>query len=107
MMNFWTPTFSGWGDNRNDWDMPWYVYYDWVEVYNYDHNSKGFNLHWREDFNSLDYSKWQVSDGWGFESNSSTFVKDHVYIWQGSLCLKMDKAYGGEQTAAYDQSFMQ
>ena len=24
-MNFWTPTFAGWGDDFNDAGMPWYA----------------------------------------------------------------------------------
>ena len=35
MMNFWTPTFQGWGDNFSDWDMPWYTRYDYVQVETY------------------------------------------------------------------------
>lgn len=65
-MNFWTPTFPGWGDNRDPSTMPWYVNYDYVETYTYDKNTKQFNFHWRDDFNSLNYSRWVVSDGWGF-----------------------------------------
>ena len=36
MMNFWTPCWSPWGDRLNDASMPWYVEYDYVEVYSYD-----------------------------------------------------------------------
>ena len=36
MMNFWTPCWSPWGDRLNDTSMPWYVQYDYVEVYTYD-----------------------------------------------------------------------
>lgn len=35
MMNFWTPTFAGWGDNFNDAGMPWYTRYDYVKVETY------------------------------------------------------------------------
>jgi hypothetical protein len=35
MMNYWTPTWSPWGDNLDDSTMPWYVQYDFVEVYSY------------------------------------------------------------------------
>jgi endo-1,3-1,4-beta-glycanase ExoK len=101
MMNFWTPTWDSWGHGRNDYDMPWYVYYDWVEIYSYDHSSKNFHLKWRDDFNGnnlagVDGSKWQVSDNWTFESNASTFVKNHVYIWDGAMCLKMAKSHYAE-----------
>ena len=35
MMNFWTPTFPGWGDDFNDSGMPWYTRYDYVKVETY------------------------------------------------------------------------
>ena len=35
-MNFWTPTFHSWGDGFDPVDMPWYVLYDYVEVFTYD-----------------------------------------------------------------------
>lgn len=37
---------------------PYHAYYDWVEVYNYDTETKQFTLEWRDDFNTLDYTKW-------------------------------------------------
>ena len=39
-MNFWTPTWDNWGHGRDASTMPWFVYYDYIEVYAYDHNSK-------------------------------------------------------------------
>ena len=93
-MNFWTPTWDNWGHGRDPSSMPWFVYYDYIEVYSYDHNSKQFKLHWRDDFtsNSVDYNRWAVSDGATFDSNSSMFVKSHVYQKDGSLVFKMDKS---------------
>ena len=35
-MNFWTPTFHSWGAGLDPKDMPWYVLYDYVEVFDYD-----------------------------------------------------------------------
>ena len=35
-MNFWTPTFQSWGWGLDAKDMPWFVLYDYVEVYTYD-----------------------------------------------------------------------
>ena len=90
-MNFWTPTWDNWGHGREPSSMPWYVYYDYVEVYAYDHNSKTFKLTWRDDFNSLNTSKWAVSDGATFDSNSSMFMRSHVYAQNGNLVFKMDK----------------
>ena len=34
-MNFWTPTFESWGAHFMPMDMPWYVLYDYVEVFVY------------------------------------------------------------------------
>lgn len=101
-MNFWTPTWNSWGGGRNDSNMPWYVYYDWIEAYSYDHSSKQFHLTWRDDFNGSRFSKpsssrWHISDGATFGSNSSMFVNAHVYLWDGSLCLKMSKSRSSEQ----------
>ena len=95
MMNFWTPCWSPWGDNLDDSSMPWYVEYDYVETYDYDINTKAFNLRFRDDFDgsSINTSRWYVSDNWGFQDNSSLFVKDHVYQQNGNLVLKMEKNY--------------
>lgn len=75
-MDFWTPTFAGWGDNMdNDATMPWYTRYDWVEVYDYNSWNDSFTLKWRDDFNRLDLDRWFVSKGWAFDMNSSLFVE--------------------------------
>ena len=34
--------------------MPWYVLYDYVEVYKYDVDRDEFELDWRDDFNQFD-----------------------------------------------------
>ena len=73
MMNFWTPTFQGWGDNFDDSGMPWYTRYDYVKVETYNSSTGGFDFHWQDNFDSFDSSRWLKSDGWGFGSNSSTF----------------------------------
>ena len=91
MMNFWTPTFAGWGDGFNDWDMPWYVMYDWVEVYKYNSTTGGFDFYWRDDFTLLNTSRWLVSNNWTFGDNSSLFISSHVYTLDGLLWLKMSK----------------
>lgn len=109
-MNFWTPTWNSWGGGRNDHDMPWYVYYDWIEVYSYDHGSKKFHLSWRDDFNGKNLSKpdshrWHISDGATFESNSSMFVNSHVYLWDNALCFKMDKSRHAEAPTSEDLEY--
>ena len=90
MMNFWTPTFQGWGNDFRDWGMPFYTRYDYVTVETYNHSTGGFDLHWHDDFDHFDSSRWFKSDGWGFGSNSSTFYASQVYTENGNLVLKMD-----------------
>ena len=90
MMNFWTPTFAGWGDNFSDAGMPWFARYDYVKVESYNAATGGFEPLWEDNFDSFDAKRWTKSDGWGFESNSCTWAADSVYTENGALVLKMD-----------------
>lgn len=80
-MNFWTPDWSPWGDNRNDKTMPWYVDYDFVEVHKYNANTKDFDLYWRDDFSSLDLNRWAISSKSAFGGSLSYFSKEQAYIY--------------------------
>jgi len=88
-MNFWTPTFHSWGDGFNPVDMPWYVLYDYVEVFNYDQATGEFVFDWRDDFDAFDSGRWHKASG-GFEANSSIFYPSNVYTSGGNLVLKME-----------------
>ena len=90
MMNFWTPTFDSWGKGFNDKDMPWYVYYDYVETYTYNAKTKGFDFHWKDDFNTFDSNRWHKSDNTTFDANSTTFRASQSYVLNGNLVLKME-----------------
>ena len=96
MMNFWTPTFDSWGGGLNDYSMPWYARYDYLEVHRYNWDTGDFYFHWRDDFDTFDESRWEVKEGWTFESNSSTFYRSQVYSENGALVLKMEKNWGNE-----------
>merc|ERR1711974_534137 len=89
-MNFWTPMWNDWGGGRNDSTMPWFARYDYVEAYDWS-ETEGFTLRFRDDFDTLDYTRWRVSENWGFNDNSSLFVEEHTYVENGNLVLKMDK----------------
>jgi len=39
-MNFWTPTIHSWGKGFDPADMPWYVLYDYVEVFSYNEQER-------------------------------------------------------------------
>ena len=88
-MNFWTPTFHSWGAGFSPEDMPWYVLYDYVEVFTYDEPHNEFKFHWRDDFNFFDSGKWHKASG-GFEANTSVFHPENVYTSHGHLVLKME-----------------
>ena len=88
-MNFWTPTFHSWGEGFDPADMPWYVLYDYVEVFTYNEHNNEFDFHWRDDFNAFDSGRWHKASG-GFEANSSVFYPSNVYTSAGNLVLKME-----------------
>ena len=90
MMNFWTPTFESWGKGFNAADMPWLVHYDYVETYVYNSLTKGFDFHWRDDFDDFDSRRWHKSDNTTFDANSTTFRASQSYIDDGCLILKME-----------------
>ena len=69
--------------------MPWYVLYDWVEVYNYDPAHDEFELDWRDDFNRFDQTRWHKGSG-TFETNSSIFHPSNVYVQDGHMIIKME-----------------
>ena len=91
MMNFWTPTFSGWGDDLDDSDMPWYTRYDYVKVEKYNTETGEFEEHWQDDFDSFDQTRWYKSEDWTFGGNSTTFWWSQVSVENGALVLKMEK----------------
>jgi beta-glucanase (GH16 family) len=88
-MNFWTPTVHSWGQGLDAADMPWYLLYDYVEVFTYNEDSKEFELHWRDDFDSFDEKRWHKASG-GFDANSSVFHPENVSVKAGNLVLKME-----------------
>ena len=88
-LNFWTPTFHAWGADFNPSDMPWYLMFDYVEVYNYDEKTKDFDLAWRDDFNFFDQSRWHKISG-TFDGNSSVFYPQNAYVQGGHLVLKLE-----------------
>jgi len=65
--------------------------YDYVEIYNYNKKTRMFDLHWRDDFDFLDLTRWEPSNNYGFTDNSTTFFGSQVFVQQGSLVLQMDK----------------
>ena len=90
MMNFWTPTFAGWGDNFDESNLPSYTRYDYIKVETYNAATGEFEPYWQDDFDSFDASRWTKSDNWNFGGSSTTFYSSQVYAENGALVLKMD-----------------
>ena len=89
MMNFWTPTFESWGKGLDAKDMPWYLLYDYVETYTYNHETGGFDFNWKDDFDTFDTNRWHKSDNTTFDANSTTFRASQAYVEKGNLVLRM------------------
>lgn len=92
-LNFWTPTFHAWGADFNAADMPWYLLFDWIEVYNWNKDTGAFDMAWRDDFNTFDQTRWHKVSG-GFEGNSSSFSPQNAYVSGGNLVLKLEPMDG-------------
>lgn len=88
-MNFWTPTDHPWGEGLDATDMPWYLLFDYVEVFTYDEVLNEFDFLWRDDFDDFNVDRWHKADG-GFEGNSSIFSPDNVFAQHGYLVIKME-----------------
>jgi len=92
-MTYWSPTMSGWGDGFNDSTMPWYLFYDWVEVHTYDTKTKEFSLEWREDFTGEDGAhintdRFMVRNNYGPSSNRRTkAMSSNVYIYEDVMTI--------------------
>ena len=79
MFNMWAPRSDAhtedWSAGRDDSTMPWFARCDWIEYHEWDSTTGSFELKWRDDFNSLDLSKWKIADNEGFDQNLATYVK--------------------------------
>lgn len=107
-MDFWTPTFAGWGDNLDPSTMPWTTKYDYMVAHRYDVETKEFTLAWRDRFNTLDTSRWIVANGWSYANNSSTYFAKNVSVKNSKLVLTMDHKWRSQTPApeANDQVFI-
>lgn len=99
-MNFWTPTFHSWGKGFDPADMPWFVLYDYVEVFTWDEENNEFDLHWRDDFDQFDAKRWHKASG-TFDANSSVFHPENVSVKAGNLVLKMEPEKDDHHSVAH------
>ena len=91
-MDFWTPTQGQWSEGFTDKDMPYYAKYNYVKIETYNEKTGKFEFYARDNFDGeLDEDFWQVSNGWGSGSHtSSIYYKSQVYTEYGNLVFKME-----------------
>ena len=107
MMNFWSPTWSPWGDSFDTSKFPYYTEYDYVKTWKYDQSSGSFTEDWTDNFDSFDSSRWLKSNNWGFDGNRITFMSSQVYTDSGSLVIKMDWGSSSVSDSSSTEAFLQ
>merc|ERR1719225_1359408 len=76
--------------------MPFYTQVEYVEVYGYDAessspNNPSFNLHFRDEFDSIDEERWGKGKDKTWGNTGSTIKPANTYVEDGHLVLKVDK----------------
>jgi hypothetical protein len=84
--NFWPPNVPEWVGSWNDSILPVYMFVNWVEYHSW--NGAGFDLEWRDDFNSFDTTRWGKAN-WTFDENRADFVPDNAVTRDGYLVLAL------------------
>lgn len=85
-MNFWPANIAEWVGPFDDSILPVHMYVNWIEYHRWD--GQNFQLSWRDDFDSLDPSRWGTAD-WTFAENSADFTPSNVTTRDGYLVLSM------------------
>lgn len=75
-------------ENEN---LPTYTEFGYVEVHDYDINTKEFKLRYRDDLSTFDEQRWATSQDQSWGGMSSIFQPDNSYIERGMLKLKLDR----------------
>ena len=86
--------------------MPYYAKYNYVKIETYNEKTGKFEFYHRDNFDgdSIDEDFWQVSNGWGSGSHtSSIYYKSQVYQEYGNLVFKMEPDPSWEAIKPADQ----
>ena len=105
VMDYWIAANGAWADGFNSAGMPWYAKYDWVETYKYTGGNE-FELHWRDDFNQFDETRWAKSDGWGSPGGATAYKAEQVYVKDGELYLKLEPNSWKTETETEPEEFL-
>lgn len=84
--NFWPANIEEWVGPFDDSILPVHMYINWFEYHRW--NGQNFELSWRDDFDSLNASRWGTAD-WTFAENMADFTPANVTAQNGYLVLSM------------------
>ena len=65
--NFWQPDFDMWGAGFDPSTLPIEMRVNQFDAYSWDDSTNEFVLEWSDNFDTLDESRWQVSNEWNFD----------------------------------------
>jgi endoglucanase len=97
MMNVWPSSSVAWAGKIDPSKFPLEAAYDYVKYYAYQPTFKDtFKLKWTDDFNQLDYSRWQLATH-TFDTNECVFTAENAIVEEGFLKLKLTKPMDEEE----------
>ena len=106
MMNVWPSSSVGWAGKIDETKFPLEAAYDYVKYYSYQPASKDtFKLKWTDDFNQLDFGRWQLATH-TFDTNDCVFTPDNAVVEEGILKLKLTKPVD-EETEVVPTQFIE
>ncbi len=97
MMNIWNPVYESWVGSWNPEVLPAFAFYDWVSYYSYTPgagnygSSNNFTLSWKDNFDSLDTSRWEKGVH-SFGGNNSDFIAENCVFKDGKMILCLTDA---------------
>lgn len=84
--NFWPPNIESWVGPFDNALLPVSMYVNWIEYYRWTGN--GFELDWRDDFDTFSSERWGKAS-WTFDENRADFSPLNAEAKDGYLVLTM------------------
>ncbi|HSC68842.1 MAG TPA: family 16 glycosylhydrolase [Cellvibrio sp.] len=88
--NIWVSESVPWVGAWDDSVLPVYQFVNYIDYKAYNSTTKQFEGGWRDDFNSLDTSRWSKAN-WTFDTNRVDFAPENVLVKDGILVLALTK----------------
>ena len=90
-LNHWAANLTDWVGAFDKAILPQYQKVDYIKYSSYTpgkgDNGSNFTFQWKDDFSSLDASRWSKAN-WTFAENLTDFLPENVYTEDGNLGLK-------------------